>query len=114
MDPLSVQVDDGATLDLLAFDAGQPIDAVTIDLALGAGTVKGGRILANGTLTLVNVEESGTDLDSVLPILFDGTADTDNFASWTVVVDGRKIRRKISYSDGRITVPPSGLVIMVK
>lgn len=114
MDPLSVQVDDGAMLDLLAFDAGQPIDAVTIDLALGAGTVKGGRILANGTLTLVNVEESGTDLDSVLPILFDGTADTDNFASWTVVVDGRKIRRKISYSDGRITVPPSGLVIMVK
>ena len=114
MDPLSVQVDDGAMLDLLAFDAGQPIDAVTIDLALGAGTVKGGRILANGTLTLVNVEESGTDLDSVLPILFDGTVDTDNFASWTVVVDGRKIRRKISYSDGRITVPPSGLVIMVK
>ena len=114
MDPLSVQVDDGATLDLLAFDAGQPIDAVTIDLALGAGTVKGGRILANGTLTLVNMEQSGADLDCVLPILFDGTVDTDNFASWTVVVDGRKIRRKISYSDGRITVPPSGLVIMVK
>jgi hypothetical protein len=114
MDPLSVQVDEEATLDLLAFDDGQPIDAITIDFASGAGTVKGGKIVANGTLTLVNVEECGINLDDVLPIVFDGTLATDNFASWTVIVDGRTIRRKISYSNGRITVPPAGLVIMVK
>jgi hypothetical protein len=114
MDPLSVQVDEEATLDLLAFDDGQPIDAITIDFASGAGTVKGGKIAANGTLTLVNVEECGINLDDVLPIVFDGTLATDNFASWTVIVDGRTIRRKISYSNGRITVPPAGLVIMVK
>lgn len=114
MDPLSVQVDEDATLDLLAFDDGQPIDAITIDFASGAGTVKGGKIVANGTLTLLNVEENGVNLDDVLPIIFDGTKGTENFASWTVFVDGRKIRRKISYSDRRITVPPTGLVIMVK
>lgn len=114
MDPLSVQVDEEATLDLLAFDDGQPIDAITIDFASGAGTVKGGKIAANGTLTLVNVEECGINLDDVLPIVFDGTLATDNFASWTVIVDGRTIRRKISYSNGRIAVPPAGLVIMVK
>jgi hypothetical protein len=114
MDPLSVQVDEETTLDLLAFDEGQPIDAITIDFASGAGTVKGGKIVANGTLTLLNVEECGINLDDVLPIVFDGTIGTDNFASWTVIVDGRTIRRKISYSNGRITVPPAGLVIMVK
>jgi hypothetical protein len=114
MDSLSVQVDEEATLDLLAFDEGQPIDAITIDFASGAGTVKGGKIVANGTLTLLNVEECGINLDDVLPIVFDGTIGTDNFASWTVIVDGRTIRRKISYSNGRITVPPAGLVIMVK
>jgi hypothetical protein len=114
MDPLSVQVDEGASLDLLAFDEGQPIEAITIDFASGAGTVKGGKIVANGTLTLLNVEECGINLDDVLPIVFDGTIGTDNFASWTVIVDGRTIRRKISYSNGRITVPPAGLVIMVK
>ena len=114
MDPLSVQVDEGASLDLLAFDEGQPIEAITIDLASGAGTVKGGKIVANGTLSLTCVEESGFNLDDVLPIVLENVKGTDNFSSWTVFVDGRKIRRKVKYSEGRISVPPAGLVIMVK
>lgn len=114
MDPLSVQVDEGASLDLLAFDEGQPIEAITIDLTSGAGTVKGGRIVANGTLSLTGVEEAGFNLDDVLPIVLEDVKDTDNFASWTVFVDGRKIRRKVKYSEGRISVPPVGLVMMVK
>ena len=114
MDPLSAQVDEGASLDLLAFDDGQPIEAITIDLTSGAGTIKGGKIVANGTLTLVNVEECGINLDDVLPIVLEDVKDTDNFASWTVFVDGRKIRRKVKYSEGRICVPPVGLVMIVK
>jgi len=113
-DPVSVQVDDGAILDLLAFDAGQPIDSVTIDCAEGAGMVKGGKVAANGTLVLVNAEESGLNLENALPILFDGIKNTENFTSWTVIVDGRKTNRKVGYSDGRITILPPGLVILVK
>ena len=114
MDPLSIQVDEGASLDLLAFDEGQPIEAITIDLTSGAGTVKGGRIVANGTLSLTGVDEAGFNLDDVLPIVLEDVKDTDNFASWTVFVDGRKIRRKVKYSEGRISVPPAGLVMIVK
>ena len=113
-DPVSVQVDDGAILDLLAFDEGQPIDSVTIDCAEGGGTVKGGKVAANGTLVLVNAEESGLNLENALPILFDGIKNAENFTSWTVIVDGRKTNRKVGYSDGRITILPPGLVILVK
>ena len=113
-DPVSVQVDGGATLDLLAFDEGQPIDAVTIDCLKGAGVVKGGKIAANGTLTLFNAADSGLDLGEALPILFEGTVDTGNFVGWTVVTDGRKTNRKVGYSGGRITILPPGLVILVK
>ena len=38
-DPMSVQVDEGAALDLLAFDNRQPIDAITIDCMVGGDTV---------------------------------------------------------------------------
>ena len=39
-DPMSsVQVDEGAALDLLAFDNRQPIDAITIDCMAGGDTV---------------------------------------------------------------------------
>lgn len=113
-DPVSVQVDGGATLDLLAFDEGQPIDAVTIDCLKGAGVVKGGKIASNGTLTLLNAADSGLDLGEALPILFEGTVDTGNFVGWTVVIDGRKTNRKVGYSGGRITILPPGLVILVK
>lgn len=114
-DPVSVQVDEGATLDLLAFDEGQPIDTITIDCAEGAGTVKGGRIVANGTLTLLNVESSGVNLEEYpLPIVFDGTAAQANFASWNVVVDGRRTNRRVGWCDGRIAILPPGLVILVK
>ena len=69
---------------------------------------------ANGTLSLTGVEESGFNLDDALPIILEDVKGTDNFASWTVFVDGRKIRRKVKYSEGRICVPPVGLVMIVK
>lgn len=41
--PMSVQVDEGAALDLLAFDNRQPIDAITIDCMAGGDTVSTAR-----------------------------------------------------------------------
>ena len=113
MEPLSVQVDDGATLDLLAFDDGQPIDSVTIDLAAGGGTVKGSRVVPNGTLILNGVAETGADIASALPLAFEGTLDAQNFRSWKVVIDGKPTRRHPVYANGRISVPNLGFVIIV-
>ena len=114
VDPLSIQVDDGATLDLLAFDDGQPVDSITIDLAVGGGTLKGGRIAANGKLTLVNAAESGANLAEALPLVFEGTLDTENLATWTLTVDGRNSHREITYADGQIKLIAPGLIIFVE
>ena len=113
VDPLSVQVDEGATLDLLAFDDGQPVEAITIDLAAGGGTLKGGRIAANGKLTLLNAAESGANLAEALPLVLDGTLDTENLATWTLTIDGRNSRREVTYEDGQIKLIAPGLMILV-
>ena len=111
--PLSVQVDDGATLDLLAFDDGQPIGTVTIDLAAGGGTVKGGRVVPNGTLILNGVAETGADISNALPLAFEGTLDAQNFRSWKVVIDGKASSRHPVYANGRLSIPSLGMRIIV-
>ncbi|MCR5840166.1 MAG: hypothetical protein K6G94_11095 [Kiritimatiellae bacterium] len=109
---LSVQVDDGASLDLTAFTlATQKIDAVTIDLAAGGGTVLGGSIVTGGTLTVLN--GTGSNLSGTLPLLFQNTSDTGNFESWNVVVDGHGTSRKIKYRNGRLCFV-GGFVLIVR
>ena len=113
-DSLSIQFDDGATLDLLAFDDGQPIDSVTIDLASGGGTVKGGKIMPNGTLILNGVAETGADIASALPLAFEGALDAQNFRSWKVVIDGKPSRRHPVYANGKISVPSLGFIMDIR
>ena len=112
VDPLSVQVDDGATLDLLAFDDGQPVEAITIDLAAGGGTLKGGRIAANGVLKIENA--TGAALSDALPLVFEGTRDVENFASWSVLVNGRRRRAAITCEGSRIRVQLPGLAVFLR
>ena len=113
-DSLSVQVDGGATLDLLAFDDGQPIGTVTIDLAAGGGTVKGGKIVPDGTLILNGVAETGADTSSALPLAFEGALDAQNFRSWKVVIDGKPSRRHPVYANGKISVPSLGFIMDIR
>ena len=109
VDPLSVQVDDGATLDLLAFDDGQ-----TIDLAAGGGTLKGGRIVPGGTLVLNGVAETGANIASALPLAFEGALDAQNFRSWKVVIDGRASGRHPVYANGWISVRHPGCMVVLR
>lgn len=89
---VSAQVDDGATLDLSAFtEPPQKIDAITIDLAAGGGTIRGGAIAAGGVLNVVNASQ-GFSRGTPLPLVLDGVTDAANFAGWTVVVDGVAIQ----------------------
>ena len=98
---LSIQVDGNASLDLSAFTvATQKIEAVTIDLAAGGGTVIGGSVVADGTLTLKNA--GGANLSGELPLLFQNTGDAENFEGWGVVVDGSTTSRKIKFRNGRL------------
>ena len=109
---LSVQVDGGATLDLTAFTVStQKIDAVTIDLAAGGGTVLGGSIVAGGALMLTNALAASQN--AVLPLLFQNTSNADNFRSWSVIIDGHATSRRIRFRDGRLSLV-GGLTLIVR
>ena len=109
---LSVQVDGGATLDLTAFTVStQKIDAITIDLAAGGGTVLGGSIVAGGALMLTNALAASQN--AVLPLLFQNTSNADNFRSWSVIIDGHATSRRIRFRDGRLSLV-GGLTLIVR
>jgi hypothetical protein len=109
---LSIQVDGGASLDLTAFTvATQKVAAVTIDFTKGGGTVYGGDIASGGMLILKNAD--GVNLGDALPLLFQNVSDTDNFASWAVIIDGRETGRKVKLRNGRLSFE-GGLMIIVR
>ena len=87
---------------------------MTIDLASGGGTVKGGKIMPNGTLIINGVTETGTDIASALPLAFEGALDAQNFRSWKVVIDGKPSRRHPVYANGKISVPSLGFIMDIR
>ena len=113
-DPLSVQVDQDATLDLRAFSDGQPINRIAIDLSSGGGTIYGGTVAAGGTLVLTNVAASGYDLSGALPLTVDGLGETVNLKAWTVVIDGAPSKYKVMCSNGQLVLVPPGVCIIIR
>lgn len=113
-EPLSVQVDDGAMLDLRAFTEGQPIGSLTIDMDTGGGTIYGGSAAAGGTLALTNAAASGRDILSPLPLVLDGISGTGNLSSWTVTVDGVERKFRVAMVNGSLCLQPTGTFIIVR
>ena len=109
---LSIQVDGSASLDLTAFTVvTQKIEAITIDLAKGGGTVMGGGIASSGTLFLKNA--GGVNLNESLPLQLRSVSDADNFTSWVVIVDNHETSRKLKLRDGHLSFE-GGLTIIVR
>lgn len=112
-EPMALQVDAGAEIDLRAFTGGQPVNALTIDMASGGGTIHGGAIAAGGTLSLANA--AGGNLLAPLPLTFDGTDDIPNLATWSVAIDGVVTRRyKILVEEGTFRLVPRGMTIVIQ
>ena len=94
--PMSLQVDEGASVDLTAFTvAPQKIVGLTVDFVTSGstntcGTIYGGSIAQGGTLTILN---AGQDfgLGVPLPITLDGASDARNFGTWSVLVNGAEM-----------------------
>ncbi len=112
-EPMALQVDAGAEIDLRAFTGGQPVNALTIDMALGGGTIHGGVIAAGGRLSLVNAAGAGDNLFAPLPLTLDGTADIANLASWSVAIDGVAKRYKIVVANGTFRLAARGMTIVI-
>ena len=111
-EPMALQVDAGAEIDLRAFAGGQAVNALTIDMALGGGTIHGGAIAAGGTLAIKNAASG--NIFAPLPLTLDGTADVANLSSWSVVVDGVAKKYKIVVADGKLCLRAPGMIIMFK
>ena len=112
---VSLQVDSGASVDLTAFTvAPQKIGGITLDMAVGGGTILGGSIAESGALYIVNAGDS-LHLESPLSLVFDGVANADNIKKWTVYVDGvEKPSYKAKVIGGHLTVGRAELVISVR
>ena len=112
---VSLQVDDGASVDFTAFTvAPQKIGTITVDMAAGGGTIRGGAAATGGTVVIKNADQ-GFALGSELPLVLDGLADRANLASWSVIVDGEAKGYRVSVaSNGHLLVSNSGLTVIVR
>ena len=104
----------GATLDLSNVPAANvAISGLEVDCA-GAGEIKGGVFVANGTLYLKNVPAFDCKIE--LPITLTDSVSTENFASWTIRVDDEILKDcHIVWRNGRLFVARNlGLFIVVQ
>lgn len=113
-DSLQVQIDEGATLDFSAKNAGQSVDAITIDFEEGGGVLKGATLAAKGTLYLVNATKDL--LNAPLPLVLEDLGNSDNIKSWKIVVNGEPKDRCIKYDavSGQLSIVPNGLILLFR
>jgi hypothetical protein len=88
----NVNVAFGATLDARGVAGGQTLSRLTIDMATGAGTIRGVTIAENGVLNLVNVPAGMSLHDVTLPVTLLEVADGRNFSTWSILVNGAPAR----------------------
>ena len=111
----TVQVDDGATLDLSA-TMNATVSAVEIDTAAAGGTIRGGTLAANGT---VNVVSEGWPTSGEAVLMLDGVADAANIDSWPVSLNGvvdEKYKATFDSTTGNVTITreKQGMIILVR
>ena len=112
---VTLQVDSGATADLTAFTvAPQKINGIVVDMAKGGGTILGGAIAPNGTLTILN-GAGNFAFGSPLPVTLTGVTDVANLASWSLFIDGVEVKGRVRLgSDGHPVVAAFGIVVFFR
>ena len=95
-----MDVANGATLDTDYIpDASLSIAGLRVDCENGGGTITKFRPAANGTLELTGLVSKPL-VRYVVPITLSEVLDGDNFASWSVTVNGKPSHTRLSWSDG--------------
>ena len=75
----------------------------------GAGRLEGFAFAADGAVNLVGVER----LTTTVEVPMDITGDVQ-FSDWAVTVGGRRSSAKASFVNGRLTITPSGMAVIVR
>lgn len=112
---VDVRVDAGATLDLanVAKEEARTLSSLTVDAAVGGGTIRGVVIAAMGTLDVRNVA-ARRDLYGTVWLSLPDAVDAENFANWTLRVDGQVLARQIVWRDGAVRILPPGCLFILK
>ena len=110
----NLQVDAGATFDGSYVTGGSTeVHALTLDCAKGAGTLKGVRLATSGTLYIKKGAARMPYGD--LGYAFDAAFASGDLSGWKVVVDGvEKPLVTLVWEDGKLTLRPGGMVILVR
>ena len=109
----NVQVDQGATLDFGGVAARQTLANLTVDLALGGGTIKNAKLAASGTIDIVNATGPKAPKGE-LPLVFED-CETSGALDWTVKVNGVVTpKRLLSWQNGRLFLSPVGMTILIR
>jgi hypothetical protein len=112
-EPVSLQADGGAVVDLRAFVGKQLVNALTVDCAAGTGEIIGAQLTESGILTITNADAllDGSTLPLSLPEAIDGA----NLRNWSVVVDGEtKALRAVLSADGSLKLTSRGTVLFLR
>lgn len=111
-DALSLEVSAGARADFGNVTGGQCVHALTIDRA-GAGSVSNIVFAATGTLNLRSNGEPAA-VPETLPLVIEGASDLAHLAGWTVRENGVDRKVRLACKDGRLTLLPFGLSLVIR
>lgn len=112
---VDVRVDAGATLDLANVTAedARTVSSLTVDMSVGGGTIRGLVVAETGTLTLTNVA-SKSALKTAAVLTLPDVVGAENFANWTLVVNGKVSPKRIAYEDGVVRIIPTGILVLIR
>lgn len=112
---VDVRVDAGATLDLANVTAedARTVSSLTVDMSVGGGTIRGLVVAEKGTLTLTNVA-SKSALKTAAVLTLPDVVGAENFANWTLVLNGKVSPKRIAYEDGVVRIIPTGILVLIR
>lgn len=109
--PISVEVENGATIDFGTVTGGQPVGRIAYDLTTGGGVINAARLASSGVFEFS--DELGQDV--ILKLKLTNVLDADNLKSWTVKAGGRTIKKVLKVaSDGTLYFDRKGLVLLFR
>jgi len=104
-----VEVASGATLEIV--NAQSAIDQLKVDAANGAGTIKGAKFAASGTLDLVGYTKSMTSV----PLTLTDVPTSANLADWSVKIDGTpRPAYGVEYANGELKIIKPGTLLIFR
>ena len=111
----AVSVAPGATLDLRSEK--MAVGHLAVDCRTGAtgGTITRLTPMSNGTLDLTVDDQKAVRNGFVVPLTIGTVADAQNFATWSVRVNGiLKRNRRLVYDDGKLQIHGLGFAVIIR